>query len=76
MISFGNIGFNIKFQRKYNLRQSRFCFRLSKAFLNEILMNEANYFIFRRSSSRRKAGVYSFKLPPGEGEDPKKYLCL
>ena len=29
-------------------------------------MNEANYFLFRCSSSRRKSGVYIFKVPQGD----------
>ena len=36
-------------------------------------MNEANYFIFRCSSSRTKSGVYIFKIPQGDDEWNSKW---
>ena len=37
--------------------------KYSKAFLNEIVMNEANYFIFRCSSSKKKIWSKYLKGP-------------
>ena len=37
-----------------------------RAFLNEIIMNEANYLISHFSSSRRKSSVYIFKVTQGD----------
>ena len=59
-----------------------------KAFLNETVINEANYFTFRSSSSRKKFSIYFLRVAPGNYEwntkqrktltdrTLKKYLCL
>ena len=39
-----------------------------KMFLNETVMNEGNYFIFRCSSFRRKSGVCIYKVRSGKDE--------
>ena len=61
-----------RFWRKHNLRQSRICFRLSQC-VPEWNNNEANYFISCCSDSRRKSGVYIFKVPQVDNEWNSKW---
>ena len=57
--------------------------------MNKIVMNEANYFIFRCSSSKKKIWCLYFlkvlqrddewnskRRKDTKGESPKKYYCL
>ena len=59
--SFNNITLNIKFWKKYNLRESDYVSKYPKAFLNEIVMNEVNYFTIRCSSSKKKVCCLYFQ---------------
>ena len=56
--------------------QPRICFK--KAYLNEIVMNEVNYFILcclnnEYKSLRQKSGVYIFKVPQGDDKWNSKW---
>ena len=88
--SFSSISLNIKFQKKYHLSLD-YVSKYPKALLNEIVMNKANYFIFRCSSSKKKIWcLYFLKVPQSQrddewnskrrkdtnGESPKKYFYL
>ena len=50
--------------------QPRSCFKYPKALLNEIVMNEANYFNFRCSSPKKKIWcLYFLKVPQNQRDD-------
>ena len=50
---FNNISLNIKFWKRYNLKQPRLCFKISQGVLEWNINDEANYFIFRYSSFKK-----------------------
>ena len=67
--SFNNISLNIKFWKKYHLSLD-YVSKYPKALLNEIVMNKANYFIFRCSSSKKKIWcLYFLKVPQSQRDD-------
>ena len=67
--NFNNISLNIKFWKKDHLSLD-YISKYPKALLNEVVMNNANCFIFRCSSSKKKIWCsYCLKVPQNQRDD-------